>query len=207
MNGNFENMIKRYKDELLKMNKEKALPDPEPVNIETETESLPVFSPSAPEPEEQTEELPEEENEDTVIKNRADIEDIPGIEKTDFYNNGVNEPDFSLEDPENFANFSARVFTGNNAYPIENARVLVIKNGKLFSFLSTDSNGVTKRIKLPSFPEINSLDPESNEQYIEYTGEVYAKGFTSKKNLLISAVGGSDIILDVQMTPEEERVN
>lgn len=206
MNGNFENMIKRYKDELMKMNKEKALPDPEPVNVAVPEESISVISPSVNAPEEPTEETGEE-TEDTVITNRADIDDIPGIEKTDFYNTDENVPDFSLEDPENFAYFSARVFTGNNAFPIENARVLVIRNGKLFSFLSTDSNGVTKRIKLPSFPESNSLDPESTEQYIEYTGEVYAKGFTPKKNLLISAVGGSDIILDVQMTPVEEEVN
>lgn len=214
MNGNFENMIKRYKDELLKMNREKALPDPEPVTDEVITESTPVSSPAEALSEETTrepvaepEEPTEAQEENTVIRNRADIDDIPGIEQTDFYNAKANEPDFSLEEPENFARFSARVFTGNNAYPIENARVLVIKNNKLFTFLSTDSDGVTKRIKLPSYPEKNSLNPESDEQYVEYTGEVYAKGFTPKKNLLISAVGGSDIILDVQMTPEEERVN
>lgn len=64
---------------------------------------------------------------------------------------------------------------------------------------------MTKKILLPAYPEANSLNPESDRQSLDYTGEVYATGFTPKKNLLISAVGGSDIVLDVQMTPISER--
>ena len=100
-----------------------------------------------------------------------------------------------------YATFSARVFTGNNAYPVKDAKVLVVKDDTLFTFLVTDRDGVTKKVRLPSFPEDNSLNPDSNMQRVNYTGEVYATGFTPKKGLLISAVGGSDIVLDVQMTP------
>ena len=200
MNGTFENMIKRYSEELLKMNREKILPDPPAEML------VPAFAESEENPDDEESEDPDPE-ERTDAEKRQDISDIPGIENADFYReNRDSFPPFSLDEPTDFAYFRARVFTGNNAYPIENARVLVIKDGKLFTFLSTDSDGITKRVKLPSYPEINSLEPESNEQYVEYTAEVYAKGFAPKKNLLVSAVGGSDIVLDVQMTPLDERV-
>lgn len=203
MNGTFENMIKRYSEELLKMNREKTLPDP-PVEL-----LEPVFAQASTEESADDEEADRETvTEETVSEeSRQDISDIPGIENADFYReNRETFPPFTLDDPEDFAYFTARVFTGNNAYPIENARVLVIKDDKLFTFLSTDSDGMTKRVKLPSYPEINSFEPENDEQFVEYTAEVYAQGFTPKKDLLVSAVGGSDIVLDVQMTPLDERV-
>lgn len=207
MNGNFENMIRRYSEELMKMSKEKTLPDLPEENLQ------PFFADMTAEEGADDEEADRETTETadtperTANKNRESISDISGIERTEFYREATESfPPFSLDEPVNSAYFSARVFTGNNAYPIENARVLVTKDDKLFSFLSTDSNGITKKIKLPSYPEANSLNPESNQQYVEYKGEVYAKGFTPKKDLLISAVGGSDIVLDVQMTPEDERV-
>ncbi len=205
MNGTFENMIKRYSEELLKMNREKALPDP------SAEMSLSVFAQAEPEESEDKEETETdteaEADEAAPEEKRQDISDIPGIESADFYQEDKDSfPPFTLDEPTDFAYFRARVFTGNNAYPIENARVLVIKDGKLFTFLSTDSDGITKKVKLPSYPEINSLEPESDEQYVQYTAEVYAKGFTPKKNLLVSAVGGSDVILDVQLTPLDERV-
>lgn len=201
MNGTFENMIKRYSEELLKMNREKTLPDPSAEMLE------PVFAEAAAEENADDEETDRETAETMTDEGRQDISDIPGIENADFFEENADSfPPFTLEEPENFAYFTARVFTGNNAYPIENARVIVIKDDKLFTFLSTDSDGMTKRVKLPSYPEINSLEPESNEQYVEYSAEVYAQGFTPKKDLLVSAVGGSDIVLDVQMTPLDERV-
>ncbi len=202
MNGTFENMIRRYSEELLKMSREKALPDPPEEIVQS------AFAESTDEEKSEDEEEEKEDEKADYEEKRQDISDIAGIEATDFYRKDTeNFPPFSLEEPENFAYFTARISTGTNAFPVENAKVLVIKDDKLFTFLSTDSNGLTKKVKLPSYPEINSFEPESTEQYVEYTAEVYAEGFSPKKNLLVSAVGGSDIVLDVQMTPLDERVN
>ena len=201
MNGNnFENMIKKYADELIKMSREKMLPDiseDEQLTEKQEKKSLLTdegeLFPFDKEPT-QTE---------GTASERPTPTDIPGIENTDFYTEAAEEiqSENTADEPNSYASFSARVFTGNNAYPIKNAKVLVVKDGKLYTFLTTDSDGVTKRIHLPSFPESNSLNPDSENQRVIYTGEVYATGFIPKKGLLISAVGGSDIVLDVQMTP------
>ena len=202
MNGTFENMIRRYSEELLKMSREKALPDPPEEIIQT-----PFTESAAEEGSEKEESEAEDEKADTEEK-RQDISDIPGIEAADFYRKDTEDfPPFSLEEPENFAYFTARISAGTNAFPVENAKVLVIKDNKLFVFLTTDSDGLTQRVRLPSYPEANSFEPESDEQYVEYKAEVYAEGFSPKKDLLVSAVGGSDIVLDVQMTPLDERVN
>ena len=201
MNGNsFESLIKKYADELIRMSREKALPDPpEEAPVQENTEAYNKT--------EEIDALPfetEQKEEDAVRMSPADIK---GIESTDFYEE-ISEEILPEETDEMtaYATFSARVFTGNNAYPIENAKVLVVKDDRLYTFLTTDRDGVTKKVRLPAFPESNSLDPDSENQRVNYTGEVYATGFTPKKGLLISAVGGSDVVLDVQMTPMSAEV-
>ena len=201
MNGNnFESMIKKYADELIKMSREKALPDiPEDKVQDDETEEPEIALT------EESELFPfeDEAQKEKEPTERLSPSDIPGIEAKDFYEEAAEEinPEKETDEITSYATFSARVFTGNNAYPIENAKVLVVKDSKLFTFLTTDRDGVTKKVRLPSFPEDNSLNPDSEMQRVNYTGEVYATGFTPKKGLLISAVGGSDVVLDVQMTP------
>ncbi len=202
MNGNnFESMIKKYADELIKMSREKTLPDIPEERAEQDMEEELSLA-------EEREFIPfEEENveseENVTSEERLSPSDIPGIESTDFYEETTEEitPGEQADEMTAYATFSARVFTGNNAYPIGNAKVLVVKDGKLFTFLTTDRDGMTKKVRLPSFPESNSLNADSDMQRVNYTGEIYATDFTPKKDLLISAVGGSDIVLDVQMTP------
>ena len=201
MNGNsFESLIKKYADELIRMSREKALPDPpEEAPVQENTEAYNKT--------EEIDVLPfetEQKEEDAVRMSPADIK---GIESTDFYEE-ISEEILPEETDEMtaYATFSARVFTGNNAYPVENAKVLVVKDDRLYTFLTTDRDGATKKVRLPAFPESNSLDPDSENQQANYTGEVYATGFTPKKGLLISAVGSSDVVLDVQMTPMSAEV-
>lgn len=112
-----------------------------------------------------------------------------------------------LADPENFAYFSAKIFSGNQAYPVANAKVSVYLDGKLHIFLITDENGETKRVKLQSFPATNAFIPENTQQVLDYTAEIHAEGFATEKNLLVSAVGGSDILLTAEMTPLSERID
>ena len=112
-----------------------------------------------------------------------------------------------LADPENFALFTAKVYSGNQAYAVPNAKISIYLDGKLHAFLITDENGATEKIKLQSYPKLNTFIPESNEQTVDYSADVFAEGFTEKKGLLVSAVGGSDILLNVELTPLSERID
>lgn len=111
------------------------------------------------------------------------------------------------EEMESFAYFRGRVFTGGEAYPIEKAGVTLYKNDLLYAFLVTDKNGETARVKIEAFPEKNSLEPLSDEQSTEYRADVFAEGFIPREGLLVSAVGGSEIVLETELTPESEGIS
>ncbi len=188
MDNSFDEMIKEYSDELMNFArrhntealviKEKSA---QPINAEREALNGVTF------PQEEA-----DENEESIPLNdesSGEVTEIP-----------------AEEDMENFAYFRARVFTGGEAYPIEKAGVTVYKNDILYAFLVTDKNGETAKIKIEAYPERNSLEPLSDEQSIDYTADVFAEGFTRKENLLVSAVGGSDIVLETELTPESEGI-
>lgn len=115
--------------------------------------------------------------------------------------------DVPVADPENSATFIARVFSGEEAYPIDKAKVMLYLDKKLHSFLITNENGETPEIKIQSAPAENALIPNSENQELDYSADVFAEGFTSKKGLLVSAVGNSKILLTVQLTPVSERID
>ena len=71
-------------------------------------------------------------------------------------------------------------------------------------FLVTDENGNTPTVTLPAYPEKDSLSSETARE-VEYSADVYAEGFQEKKNLPVSASGGAEIVLNVELTPNEER--
>lgn len=108
---------------------------------------------------------------------------------------------------KDFAEFSARVFTGEDAYPVEKAKILIYKDKKLYHFLLTDENGKTPKIKILAPPKDNSLIPNSENQQINYLADVFADGFTPKRGLIVCAVGGSDILLETQLIPIPERID
>lgn len=110
-------------------------------------------------------------------------------------------------DPENYSTFVARVFSGGGAYPVPEAKVVLYRGDTLEAFLTTDRSGETPQIKIASYPEKNSLEPLSDEQRLNYSADVFADGFTEKRNLLISAVGGADVVLNVELVPESEGIN
>ena len=118
----------------------------------------------------------------------------------------VKEPAVSFPEGEatSSATFFARVFTAENAYPIEGAKVVVYRGDNIYAFLETDGEGRTKTVKLPAFEESNSLEEDNRYQSIDYFADVFAAGFVTQKALLVSSVGGSDIVLNVLMIPEEE---
>lgn len=189
MNRNLDEMIKSYSDELMSFAREHN------------SESLVIKSRP---PQEETSEAAEktvdeepqsEEKSDGAEEAAGDAEDIELKEIP------------SQEDMESYATFKARVFTGFGAFPVENAKVALYRDDVLYAFLVTDKSGETPTIKIEAFPEKNSLEPLSEEQRTDYIADVFSEGFAEKKNLLVSAVGGSDVVLDVELTPESEVIS
>ena len=193
MDKDLDELISKYTDDLMKL-KEKWTQ----WGIETQSaspESNETANDASVSDQEQDETTLAETKDDTAI---TPEEDSTNISPTD---------EIPKSDPENFAMFTARIFTGNQAYPIANAKVSVYLDGKLHLFLITDENGETKKVKLEAFPEINTFIPESTTQTLNYSADIYADGFAERKGLLVGAVGGSDILLNVQLTPLSERID
>ena len=189
MDRNLDEMIKLYSDELMSYAKEH---NSESLVIKnTPKENTQSYEAVQSEEEEGNEELPQEkEEEKTQEREESQLREIP-----------------AEEDMENFAYFRGRVFTGFGAFPVENAKLILYRNNVIYAFLVTDKSGETPVIKIEAFPEKNSLEPLSDEQRTDYTADVYAEGFNEKRNLLVSAVGGSDIVLDVELIPESEAIS
>jgi len=118
----------------------------------------------------------------------------------------VKAPSVNFEEGEatSSATFFARVFTGEGAYPVKEARVVVYRGDNIYAFLETDAEGKTKTVRLPAFEESNSLESDNENRSIDYFADIFAQGFDVQKGLLISAVGGSDIVLNVLVVPEKE---
>lgn len=117
-----------------------------------------------------------------------------------------NNQDSNETDENYFADFKAQVFTADKAYPVSNATIKIIKDNNLVAFLVTQKDGTTKTIKLASPPSVNSLDPFNKEQSIEYYAQINAEGFIPKDELLVSAVGDTNIILQTNLSPDEQEV-
>lgn len=118
----------------------------------------------------------------------------------------VKAPSVNFEEGEatSSATFFARVFTGEGAYPVKGAKVVVYRGDNIYAFLETDAEGKTKTVRLPAFEESNSLESDNENRSIDYFADIFAQSFDSQKGLLVSAVGGSDIVLNVLVVPEKE---
>lgn len=177
---NLDEMIKRYEKELIKTYGKR---DPSLKNEEPSPAALAVAAAKEPDS------SPEEENIDEE-QSAAPFEEQRNEE---------------LAEPTSTATFFAKVSTGSGAYPVANAKVIVSKGDRLYAFLTTDENGETPKVVLPALPEADSFDPEKTKT-VEYYARVYAEGFEEKSDLLVSAVGSSEIFLGVELTPLQERM-
>lgn len=197
----FDFLISKYSDDLIKMKEKwsswgivteekKKTADPLVYTAE-ETPEMPAEA-----PEEERSEAPAEDISDEMPLSR----EVPDSDETEISS-------YPTADPESYATFTARVFSGQEAYPIEGAKVMIYKNNNLHTFLITDQNGETPTVKIESAPAENALIPNSDNQEIDYSADVFADGFTPRKNLLVSAVGDSHILLRVQLTPLSERID
>ncbi len=196
-------MIKKYSQSLVEMGmtyggeaKKEAV---EPLKTENESIS-----------EEATTSSNEAENAKNAAETVAETPENTSIEVEDVNTYPAVSPpavNFAEGDATSFAPFVAVVYSGEGAYPVAGARVVVYRGDNIYAFLTTDENGRTKTARLPAFPESNSLESDNPEQSIDYSADVFAEGFIARKGLLVSAVGGSDILLKVIMIPEEERIS
>lgn len=162
--------------------------------------------------------LKKEENDTANTENELKLAEMPandiengadeGENETVNTEPAVNAPAVSFPEGEatSSALFSASVFSGEGVYPVEGARIVVYRGDNIYAFLETDATGSTKRVRLPAFEKENSLESENPDRSIEYSADVFAEGFISQKGLLVSSVGGSEILLRVLMVPESERI-
>ena len=198
MDNELDLLISKYTNDLIKLKDKWS----EQGIVTQEEIKTPIFETdeiASDEPTEDINDAPEEETEetfdDTAVKPDEEKENIFPIS------------DLPLASPENFALFTAKVYSGNQAYAVPNAKISIYLDNTLHAFLITDENGTTKQIKLQSYPALNNFIPENDQQTIDYSADVFAEGFIEKKGLLVSAVGGSDILLNTELTPLSERID
>lgn len=196
MDKDIDKLISQYTDDLLKL-KEKWTQ----MGIATQDETENTAEDETPE--ENTESAPPEEDEEDYVENYPDT----AVKPDDEQENISPVSDLPLANPENFALFTAKVYSGSQAYAVPNAKISIYLDGKLHTFLITDENGSTKQIKLESYPAINNFIPDSEKQTIDYSADIFADGFIGRRGLLVSAVGGSDILLSTELTPLSERID
>ena len=196
MDKDIDKLISQYTNDLMKLKDQWsqmgiATQDNAEKQVETEVPELNV----EPDPPEADEESYVEDYPDTAVKPDEEKENISPIS------------DLPLADPQNFALFTARVYSGGQAYAVPDAKISIYLDGKLHAFLTTDENGSTKQIKLESYPAVNNFIPDNTQQTLDYSADIFAEGFTEKRGLLVSAVGDSQILLDAELTPLSERID
>lgn len=191
MDNELDLLISKYTDDLIKLKNKWA--EWGIATEETAETTIEENSESAYDAPEET--AQEGFTEDTAVKSDEDKENISPTN------------DIPLSTPENFALFTAKVYSGNQAYAVPGAKISIYLDGKLHAFLITDENGSTQQIKLEAYPKLNSFIPDSNEQTLDYSADIFAEGFIERKGLLVSAVGGSDILLNTELTPLSERID
>ncbi len=197
---NLDEMIAYYSDELMKLK-------------ETNQKNAEEYEENIPQQEETIVENAEAEA-DTQQDNFIIEQDLPMLpvnEEEERNTQQLQTPEATRTQnesaPLSTANFFARVFSGDSAFPVLGAKVILKRNGELYKVLTTSASGETQKIKITSYKKENSLLPEGENQRYDYFADVYADGFVTKKDLLVSAVGESEIILTVQMIPVSERID
>lgn len=96
-------------------------------------------------------------------------------------------------------------FTGGGAEPIEGARVIVTQptgdTPTIFANLTTDRDGFTSVIALPSVDPALTLRPGVAQPYVTYAVRVTADGFQPVEHRNIPVYGDNYVTQPVAMTP------
>lgn len=108
--------------------------------------------------------------------------------------------------PSDFVGYlRAYTFTGNGAEPIAGARVVVTRpdgDGQtVYANLTTDADGFTPVIALPSVDPALTLRPGDIQPYVTYTIRITADGFRPVEHRNIPIYGNNYVTQPVAMTP------
>ena len=96
-------------------------------------------------------------------------------------------------------------FTGGGAEPIVGARVIVTRPDEdyqtIYANLTTDEDGFTPVISLPSVDPALSMRPSTVQPYVAYTIRVTADGFQPIEHRNVPVYGNNYVTQPVAMTP------
>ena len=96
-------------------------------------------------------------------------------------------------------------FTAGGAEPIQGARVIVTRpeggTQEIFANLTTDRDGFTPVIALPSVDPALTLQPSTEQPYVTYAVRVTADGFRPVEHRSIPVYGESYVTQPVALTP------
>lgn len=191
----FDDMAGKYKDEIIKLYQNQNNDDLQ----ESEDEIMKLYQ--------NNDDLPEPEYEPPVDNQEESILPVmpPAIaEQSNIYEKNNMGTGF----------LKVEVSSGNNAYPVENALVIITKNENgredIMYILETDINGTTSLSEL-SAPLENGTEISDRTPYSYYNIIVYKPGYYEVQNKNAAVFSGITSIQPVKLIPlpaytEENRV-
>lgn len=146
---------------------------------------------------------PVETAEDTWLDSRYPLPNIPQDKEA------MTVPTPEAETPPPSPNFVGYLrvyaFTGGGAEPIANARVIVTRptddRHTIYANLTTDADGFTPVIALPSVDPALTLQPGTTQPYVTYTIRVTSDGFQPAEHRNVPVYGNNYVTQPVAMTP------
>lgn len=106
----------------------------------------------------------------------------------------------------NKGNLKIRATTGENLFPVKNARIIISETGAPSSpllELFTDENGITETVSLDAPPLEYSLAPSDNQPYSEYNIKITAPGYEDRLITGIQILPGEFGIQNIKLTPND----
>lgn len=150
----------------------------------------PVTEPIVPDAESEAEDTPSQPSTDVFEK--TPVEEEPPTEKRP-------------SELTDIGRLQVRVSTENEAVPIVGAIVTVTNDrGELMRLVTTNENGLTDIIELPTKDRALSLTPGNIAPYAVYTIDVTADGYFQKRFTDLPIYGGVTAIQSVAMIPLPE---
>lgn len=92
-------------------------------------------------------------------------------------------------------------FTANEAEPIVGAQITVRRDGTLYANVSTDRDGYTPVIPLPTVDPARSLQPGGPQPYVTYDIQVNAQGFLTTQHTNVPLYGNTYVTQPIAMLP------
>ena len=187
MNETFDEMIRRYQNEIMQY-AARQLPAMEETGRE---ELLPTEAAAGAE-------------EMQPIK-AASLPEPPSLQKTE----SPRADDSPREEDTSFATLTMQVYTAGGALPVEGAVVTVTRKtadgNLLVAALLTDESGKTVSVVLPAPPAEESTSPGHDHPFAEYNVRTDKEGYYPVSNLSLSLFGGVNSLQPVEMIPIPER--